>query len=139
MTTLHVANDGPRIIATNYFDLDHARAGYVHLSPNAGALRLLVPPTLRKSLKDMRAASEVVISIGPNPAKGGRVEVEIMFDDESDSPFCLWIGTEQCSPMPMAGDKWTFATWGPGPAMLFERPAMVRKVARVPWTKPAKK
>jgi len=39
-----IANDGPDIASTNYWATDHARAGIVYLSGNAGAWRLLMPP-----------------------------------------------------------------------------------------------
>lgn len=38
-----IANDGQRLVETNYWTLPHAQRGLCYLTANAGALRLLVP------------------------------------------------------------------------------------------------
>jgi len=40
---LQIQNDGPEVISTNYWQTAHSRRGYLYLSFNAGALRVLVP------------------------------------------------------------------------------------------------
>jgi hypothetical protein len=40
---LQIQNAGPEILATTYWQTEHARRGYLYLSFNGGALRVLVP------------------------------------------------------------------------------------------------
>ena len=57
-----ITNQGQRITSTNYWDSDNARAGYLYLSWNAGAARLMVPDTqkavIRASMRPQRFAAE---------------------------------------------------------------------------------
>jgi hypothetical protein len=55
MTTIHVENHGPLITATNYWDSELAREGKLWCSVNAGAIRVLLPPSAYSALADMRA------------------------------------------------------------------------------------
>lgn len=43
---IHLVNDGPRLLRTSYWQTEHAARGYLYLSINAGAFRLLVPAPL---------------------------------------------------------------------------------------------
>lgn len=40
-----ISNDGQKIVSTNYWDTEHAKRGFLYLSWNAGAGRLLLPDT----------------------------------------------------------------------------------------------
>ena len=40
---LQIQNAGPEVLATTYWRTEHARRGYLHLSFNGGALRVVVP------------------------------------------------------------------------------------------------
>jgi hypothetical protein len=40
---LQIQNAGPEVLATTYWRTEHARRGYLYLSFNGGALRVLVP------------------------------------------------------------------------------------------------
>ena len=62
---LEIRNQGQAILSTNYWDSDHAKAGYFYLSWNAGAGRLLVPDSQKATLREMKGAREVIISRGP--------------------------------------------------------------------------
>lgn len=87
-----ITNDGPRILQTNYFDTEHAVRGFLFASWNAGALRLLVPDAQLDLVAEMQTGSSVVVTRG---MLQGRDALEIMFDDGSDAPFAIHIGTEQ--------------------------------------------
>lgn len=92
---LIIENRGQAIAATNYWDSEHAKAGYFYLSWNAGAARLLVPDVHKPALRDMRGAKYVIISRGPWAEHGGREAIELLWEDNSDSPFAIHLVTEQ--------------------------------------------
>jgi hypothetical protein len=140
---LLIQNDGPKIAATNYWDLDVARQGKALVSANAGCFRLLLPPAFEPALPDMRTGIEVVVSRGPWPDMGLTDAFEIMFDDGSESPFCIHLVPAAFDRLPTDGNiahEWTFAVWmrGPGgePHLALERPCRYRRVPRLPWTRP---
>lgn len=139
MTLLAIRNDGPEIAETNYFGTAQARAGYVYLSTNAGCFRLLIPGRiLPDMLREISAAQEVIVSRGPWPERGRPDALEIMFEDGTDAPYALHIGTEQTDRIPEEGDQgkpWTFTVWGPaGKALTL--PCRYRLVPRIPWMQP---
>ncbi len=108
---LIVKNDGPQIIETNYFDSTLARRGAFYMSINAGAFRLLVPPSHEQAIADFQAAREVIISRGTWQE---REALEILFDDHTDEPYSIHIGTNQIERLPPASDAgkaWQFSAW----------------------------
>lgn len=135
---LTIQNDGQEIVSTNFWRTEHAARGYLYLSSNAGAFRLLVPPAREADIIEMMAAREAVISRGPWTVQGGREAVAILFEDLSDSPYVVHIVSEQCDRLPTIEDRnktfvltiWTEA--GKAGSM----PAKVRMVKRLPWLKP---
>lgn len=139
MTIIKVENDGQRIASTNYWDTPNAKAGYAYMSINAGAYRLLIPPSQEEWVKDMVTASEVVITRGPWMAQGKRDAYELLFDDHSDSPFALHMVAEQWERNPSDADlgwKGIMVIYtAKGPAATFGR-VYYRKGA-IPCLKPA--
>jgi hypothetical protein len=141
MTALYIKNDGPRIAATNYWESGYARAGIFYISVNASTFRLLVPSVRRNTLADMRTAHEVVISRGPWPAAGRQDAIELMFEDGSDVPFALHVGTEQIDRLPLASDvgrEVRCTVWTAGPVEALSLPAYYRIVERLPCMEPRK-
>jgi len=53
---VHISNRGQEIASTDYWQTEHARRGYLYLSFNAGALRVLVPEPAVGSLQDLPPA-----------------------------------------------------------------------------------
>lgn len=86
-----IANNGQDIASTNYWTTDHARAGLVYLSGNAGAWRLLMPPAAAWMLPEMRTASRATIERSVRDPRCW----DIVFDDGSDSPFSISIDKRQ--------------------------------------------
>ncbi len=86
-----VSNAGPLLVETNYWHTEHARAGYVYMSANAGAWRLLLPTASAAQLAEMRTGKSVLIE--KNTA-GGKAW-DIVFEDGTDSPFCVTLGQTQ--------------------------------------------
>lgn len=138
---LTIENDGPAIRATNYWASDYARRGAFYLSCNAGAFRLLVPPAHESVIAEFRTAREIVVSRG---LYEGRDALEILFDDHTDSPFSLHMGSEQVDRMPATEDTktvWAFTVWikgkgGGGAVKAFEHACHYRVVATLPHLRP---
>jgi hypothetical protein len=132
---LRVENNGQDIVSTNYFETDWARGGYVFLSMNAGAFRLLLPPVQEPELLEMEKSSYIVVSRGPWEEMKNRDAVEILFEDGSSSPYCLHIGIEQVDVLPdRRRDDLIFSVWTAKGKSL-ERPGRFRKTKRIPWLK----
>lgn len=87
-----ISNNGPELLETNYWDLDHAKKGFLYLSWNAGAARLLVPDSMISQIDEMRTGKYVIVSRGKFQ---GREALELLFEDNSDSPYCVHLVTEQ--------------------------------------------
>ena len=52
-----IENEGQAVAGTDYWQSVQAQAGYVYLSWNAGAARLLVPDAAKHLLREMRGLS----------------------------------------------------------------------------------
>lgn len=136
---IHFENDGQEIKTTNYWTSSYARSGAVFVSINAGAFRLLVPPQI--PIDDMVAADEVIVTRGAWPQAGKHDALELLFEDHSDNPFCLHIGSEQTATMPADRDRhksFVLAIWTPD-GKVKELPARYRKAKRIPYLKPWRK
>lgn len=114
MTMLIIENNAQAIRSTNYWDSEQAQAGYLYLSWNAGAGRVLLPDSAKGFLREMKGASEVIVSRGPWTDQGGRDALELLWEDGSDNPFCLHIVAEQCDrmiPETDQGGGFAIAVW----------------------------
>lgn len=86
-----IHNDGPRLASTNYWEVaEYQAAGKFYLSINERCLRVLVPRSRTAEARDMEAGNIAVLSIGPCKDWGGIEVAHLMFDDGSDSPYCLF-------------------------------------------------
>ncbi len=133
-----IQNDGQHIVSTDYWDSEHAKAGYFFLTWNAGAARLLVPDSQHFALREMKTAREVIVSRGPWVDQGGRNALELLFEDGSDSPFCLHLVAEQCDrmlPEENQGGGFMVVVWTRAGAFL-RLPAKYREVQAIPCLEP---
>lgn len=135
---IKIKNNGPKIEQTNYWDTESAKAGYLYLSWNAGAARLLVPDPLKPQIEEMKTAKDIIISRGPWPDQGNRDSLEILFEDGSSSPFVLHMGTENTDRL-LSGDSrqegfdvYIYTREGEQ----FTRPGKYRKVRAIPCLDP---
>lgn len=94
MKFITVQNLGPELESTNYWESDLAAAGYLYLSCNAGALRLLIPPSKVSDIAEMITAREVIVTRGVH-RQHQRPMVELLFDDHSSNPYVLFLSLEQ--------------------------------------------
>lgn len=88
---IYVGNDGPEISQTNYWQSEHAERGLLHLSPNAGVLRLLVPPNQEALLPEMRTGRRATIE-NSIQVPGN---MDVVFEDNTSSPFCVSMHRQQ--------------------------------------------
>ncbi|BBO86741.1 hypothetical protein DSCO28_73070 (plasmid) [Desulfosarcina ovata subsp. sediminis] len=133
-----IENDGQKIIKTSYWSTEHAARGYIYLSINAGAFRLLLPEVQIHLLIEMTTAKEVIVSRGPWPDENKSDGIEILFEDSTDSPFCLHLMVDQCDRLPGnkdVGKQWLFAVWT-REGLRLELPCYFRIVKKIPWLKP---
>lgn len=135
---LIIENRGQAITRTNYWDSEHAARGFVYLTWNARAGRVLLPDAAKPMLREMRGAREVIVSRGPWPEQGGRDALELLFEDGSDAPFCVHLAAEQCDrllPDRDQGGGFVVTVWTRGGEKL-RLPGRYRTVAAIPCLAP---
>lgn len=113
-----ISNNHQAITATNYWDSAHAKRGLYFASWNAGALRLLVPDNQVAEITEMRTGPRCIVTRGK---LNGVDCLELMWDDGSDSPYCIHLDMRQTDraiesePAAMVVTAWTrnglAATW----------------------------
>lgn len=137
-----ISNHGPLILSTNYWQSPLNQSGLFYCSVNAGAIRLLVPGGRTHHINDMRGAKHCILSRGPWPAMSKPDAIELIFDDNSDSPWCLYLTPEAFDMLPAeppAGQEWVISVWTSKdgkPHKALERVCHWRRVERIPWLKP---
>lgn len=87
MDPIMIENNGPRIVATNYWRLPLARVGLCYLSGNAGDWRLLLPGRLTEAVDEFRTVRRATIE--PSIAIAGQIDIVAV--DGSASPYCMCI------------------------------------------------
>lgn len=137
-----IANDGAAVVSSNYWTSDYARAGKLFASTNAGAVRLLLPPDYSELVREVRGAEYAVLSRGPWPEAGLNEAVEIMWEDNSDSPYALHLSKESFDLLPAEpepGKEWIVSTWelvGDKPTQCTEHRLYWRRAAKLPCMQP---
>lgn len=143
---MRIDSHGPIITATDYWESDAAAAGRVILSPNAGVIRCLLPPSLYEVVGDLRSAKYAIVTVGPwsrqaargfglaLPLADGADCVEILWEDHTQSPHVWHLDGNSCLMVP--GDPspgaWAIALWVERrgrPHKALERPAHWRRGA----------
>jgi hypothetical protein len=130
-----IINDGQAIKETNYWRGKYAAAGFFYLTWNAGAGRLLVPDSQTHALVEMASARFVVVSAGPWVEQGGRPAIELLFEDGSDSPFCLHLVQEQVDrvlPATDQGGGFIISAWTCSGGEQGRWPGKFRQVSSIP-------
>ena len=139
---IQISNHGPLILRSNYWDSELAREGKLFVSVNAGAIRVLLPPSLYGDLADMRAAPECVLSRGPWPAEHQAEGIEIMWDYGSDAPYALHLTPASFDLLPAEPEparEWLLTVWvakDGQPHKSMERRCHWRRVDRIPCLAP---
>lgn len=89
-----IGNDHEKIKTTNYWETNYNKEGYIYVSLNAGAMRLLLPENLNPDIEAMKNTKTIVISKGKH-VEYDREMFEVLFDDNSDYPYVLFLSLEQ--------------------------------------------
>ncbi len=135
-----IGNDGPIITSTNYWETDYNKQGVLFFSVNAGAFRLLVPDGSVVDTAEMLTAKTVVVSTGPGMNR--HCVLEILFDDNSDSPYALLFGTEQTDRIPDSKDnnkQFRFIVYTRDLVPVMDTTCWYRSVSKIPCMRPFKK
>ena len=119
-----ITNNGQAIAATNYWQTEHARAGMLYLSGNAGALRLLVPEAAEGMIAEMRTGKRVTIE--PTVLLPGRPCVDLVFEDGTNTPFSVALDRRQIDRALQPGAGVPFTVWTEGGGMVLQLVADVR-------------
>lgn len=136
MPTLEIHNNGGEITSSNFWTLSGDK---FYLSTNAAVFRLLVPDSLAAAVSEMKTGKKVIVSRGPWPLERQTEALELLFDDDTDTPFCLHLGQGSFDRLPLdedCGRELLLSVWLSGPRKTLELPAFYRRVAQLPWMKP---
>lgn len=87
MTFISVQNNGTEIIQTNFWNSSVAKAGKFYLSINAGCIRVLLPDQMSSAVNEMQGSDYVIVTQG---SLHGKLALEMLWEDHSKSPFCLY-------------------------------------------------
>jgi hypothetical protein len=105
---------------------------------NAGCLRVLIPRTKEHFVLEMTACDYAIVSTIADP-RLDRVGIEILFEDHSESPFCLLLAPgagigfyPMIEAEPVEG---SLSIWLKGPKKVGAMKAYFRKVPRLPYLK----
>lgn len=126
-----IGNNGQKIVKTNYWQTKHAEKGFVYLSWNAGAGRLLVPKNQEHILDEMKTGVYVIVSRGK---WNERDALELLFEDNTDAPYSISIVSDQTDrllPETDQGGGFVIAVWTENGKQL-ELPAKYREVESLP-------
>ena len=134
---LTIKNNHQEIIASNYRDY---QLPLYAVSPNAGAIRLLVPEVEEENIPDiLNRCDHVIVSTIPNP-KIGRLSLEILFEDHSDTPYSISICPELIIGLYPKADETPverkLTIWINGPTKVATLKVFTRKVPSLPCLKP---
>jgi hypothetical protein len=131
---LTIENDGPEIVASNYWNSEMARKGAFFLSFNEGAARLLVPDNRINEVREIETGTTLVI-LSRGPWAGKSAAIEMLFEYNSGMPYSISLGPEHIDrliPASEHGRDLKFSAWRRNAVKLFERTAKFRMVERLP-------
>ena len=135
---ISIKNDGPELVETNFWDIEIGKRHCAY-SMNAGCLRVLIPIEKEHLITEMTACDYAIVSTIANP-KLGKLGIEILFEDHSESPFCLHLCPGSgIGFYPEAGIKpveKSLSLWIKGPEKVAMMRAYFRKVPRLPYMRP---
>jgi hypothetical protein len=139
---IHYKNNGPELVSTNFWDTEIGQKYFV-VSVNAGCMRLLIPNCKMKELPEMVRNCEYALVSRLRNVRPMKIAAEILFEDHSASPYCLFMGPESFGGFfPLADEKpieRKLTIWTEGVKKYAEMPAYLRYAPRIPWMKPLRK
>lgn len=143
MSVITVSSDGPWITASDYWTSEYAAAGKLYASVNAGCVRLLLPPSARSLITEIRGSAYAILSRGPWPAERLPEAVEIMWEDGTPDPYSVHLSPDSFGGAlpaePPPGQEWEIMVYDcrrGRPHMASRRRLYWRRATRLPWLKP---
>jgi len=91
-------------LETTYFDTEMCAKGFYYLVHNNGKYFLFLPKWNEKVLHEMKTGKHIVITRGSH--KGIKDSFEIMFDDNTETPFSVIIIDEQFTRLSPLKEGW---------------------------------
>lgn len=139
---IEISNHGPLITSTNYWGSEHELHGKALVSVNAGAIRILLPRTMRPVLNDWRKCEYAIVSRGPWTDEREENGIEILLEDHGDNPYAMHFGPQSfisgLPSEPPVGQEWVLTVWDQKkhkPHKAMERPCKWRAVEKIPCLK----
>lgn len=138
MIDISITNDGPAILASDYWQSDLARAGKYLISPNDGVIRCLLPEAYHAVLPEIAACPYAIATRGQWQGQDG---LEILWEDHTDSPHAWHMTAASCLLLPgdPAPGAWQIACWierDGHPYRALQLPCKWRAVPTLPLLKP---
>jgi hypothetical protein len=130
-----IQNLGEDIVRSNFWETSYNQNNEFFLSFMSGTFRLLLPEGMTSMLTEMENVKKIFISRGYWAEHDILDAYEILFEDYSDSPFCVWLAPTQVDRHPAsedAGKMLSCSLWRKGPRKAFEAPAEFRLVEEIP-------
>ncbi len=103
-----IINKQQDILNTNYWKTPAARKGFVFLSWNAGAGRLLVPKECATILEEIQKVETYLFS---NVVVNKKDCLRILCEDFTDTPFCIIVDQRQSDRNVSQLGKFDFSVW----------------------------
>jgi hypothetical protein len=105
-----IENDGDKVISSNFWDNQTQEDFYLSWTDTAARL-LLASPTAQ-TLKEMERADKVIITKGKSTIEGC-MAYEVLFEDETDTPFIVVLKESEQSDkkIEVAADEMRFTVW----------------------------
>jgi hypothetical protein len=136
---LTFVNDGPLLVATDYWQSETAAAGKLYVSINAGCFRLLVPKSQHAVISDMRPkAKHIVVSMLPRDKWVDREYcLEWMVEDGSNTPWACHLSPGAVDRAPNhedVGKEWRGRRLGPSkrsPPQMLGTPSLLPNRPRI--------
>lgn len=93
-------DDNGNIRSTNYWTTNFNAMGYVFILALEHTVVLFAPDSLKEELcKEICRATTIEVNHGSSTQHDGVESLEVIFDDYSDSPYCLQVSVEQQAQM----------------------------------------
>lgn len=141
MEALRIDNNGKEIAGSNYWQSEYCRNGYLYLSINASAFRLLCPAPYM--VEDMLpGAKYVIMSFLAGEWKPKTFCAEWLVEDGTDNPYSIHLSMGQVDrkvpAIDVDKDNLIASAWcdiDGKPTKMLELPAYLQIVPRIPWLK----
>lgn len=92
-------------LETNYWTTEWALRGFAYCVIRARVFHLLMPLTglaggdnIDDAVREMRTGKKVVVS------RADKSRFRLMFDDDTETPYCIFLDVRQFSTLPAASD-----------------------------------